>query len=128
MAYGIGYIFRTVHFSCSESLRIIYVFFGIFRYKSHCLYRFHRVHSRGGFSGKHYCAGSIVNGVCHIGSLCSGGSWIFYHAFKHLCGRNNLLAGVVALFDKHLLKLRYVFKGDFHAHVASRHHYSVGYS
>ena len=60
--YGVLYL----KLRCSEELCVIYALFGRLGDSRHCLYRKNRVFARSGFSGKHYGACSVVNGVCNV--------------------------------------------------------------
>ena len=38
----------------------------------------------GGFTGEHDTGCTIVDSICHVGDLCTGGSGILDHGFQHL--------------------------------------------
>jgi len=75
-----------------------------------------------------YTIHTIENGVGNIGSLSTSRARVIDHRFKHLCGSHNGLARNVALGDNHLLRQRHLFTGNFHPHVATCHHDTIGHS
>ena len=91
------------------------VFFGIFSNLRHCFNRQNGVFTRSSFTRKHYCACTVVNGVCNVGNFGTGGAWIFYHRFKHFSSGNYTLTKKTALCDKMLLNLRNLMKQNLNS-------------
>lgn len=92
----------------------------------HGLHRGDRVHADGGFAGKGDGVGAVVDCVCHIGNLCTGGAGVAHHGIEHLRGGDNRAIGAVACLDDLLLQVRNLVRGNFHAQVAAGNHYGIG--
>ena len=109
-----------------ELMDIVDVSFRLERDAGHGLYGLHRVGARRGLTREHDGTGSLIDGVGHVGGLRAGGPGIFHHGVQHLRGGDDGLSGGHAFADDLLLKTRYFFQGDFHAHVAAGDHDAVG--
>ena len=93
----------------------------------HGLQGLHRILSVGRLAGEHDGAGSLVNGVRHVGSLRAGRARVLDHGIQHLGRRDHRLSGLEDLADQHLLDHRHVLQRDLYAHVAAGDHDAVGH-
>ncbi len=91
-------------------------------HSAHCLYG---IGALGCLTGKHDGGSAVIDGIRHVGRLCSGGTGIVDHGIQHLGSGDNDLALVLCLFDHLLLQHRYSLHGHFHAQVASGYHDAV---
>ena len=95
-----------------QAVCVVDVVFGGLSNKRHGAYSLNRVLACGSLAREHYCGGAVINSVCNVSYLRTGGAHMGYHGFQHLCGSDDLLACVVALSDKALLDRGDKLKGN----------------
>ena len=100
---------------------------GGFGNRSHGLQRLDGVLARGGFTGEHDRAGTVVDGVGHIGDLGTGRAGVDDHGIQHLGSGNANLTGAHGAVDQVLLDGRDLGKVDLNAHIAAGNHDAVGH-
>ena len=127
MGYGVRY-FSAGHLQLTETFFIIYITLRVLRYLGHGADGLHRIFSRCRLSGKHYGAGAVIYGVCHVSDLGPCRTRIMDHGVKHLRSRYDYLSDGSDLFDDALLYRRYLPYRYLHTEISSCHHYSVGRS
>jgi hypothetical protein len=81
----------------------------------------------GRFAGQHDAVGTVENRVGDVRRLGPGRSRLLDHAFEHLSGADDRLAGPVAATDHHLLREKDLLGGYLDAEIASRDHHAVGH-
>lgn len=91
----------------------------------HCRDSLYGIEPRGGLAREHHGARTVVNGVCHVRDLRTGGAGLFNHGFKHFRRRNAALARAAAGVDDGLLNVGQFLVGDLYAHVAAPDHDAV---
>ena len=126
MRNGGSHIRGMVFVADTELLIIGNVAFGTDGNLYHGTESFHRVFAGCRLAGKHDGACTLINCVGNVCCLRTGGTWIFDHGIKHLCGGDNLFACVVYFVDDFFLDHRNIFQRDFHTHVAAGDHDAVG--
>ena len=80
----------------------------------------------GGFAGEHHGVGAVVDGVGDVGDLGARGARILDHRLQHLRGRDDRLAVLGGAANDVLLNGGNLFRRNFHAQIAARHHDAVG--
>ena len=70
--------------------------------------------------------GAVVDGVCHVGNLCTRWAGVADHGIEHLRGGDNRTVGAVAGFDDLLLQVRNLVRGNLDAQVAASNHHGIG--
>ncbi len=79
------------------------------------------------FSWEHHTVRSIKNCVSYIWSFCSSWSWAVDHWFHHLCGGDHRFCVEICEIDHPFLGDEDFLYWNFHTHVASSNHNSVGF-
>ncbi len=69
----------------------------------HHIYRFNRVFSYCGFSGKHKVIRTIKKSIGNVSNFCTRRPLVLRHAFKHLSCGNHHFFHTVAFSNYHLL-------------------------
>ena len=92
---------------------------------AHSLNSFHWILPCGGLTGEHNGAGAIVDGVGHVGDLCSGGTGLGGHGLQHFRSGDDDLAPLQAELDELLLDGGQLLIGDLHAQVSASDHDAI---
>ena len=92
----------------------------------HGLQCLHGVSTGSGLTGQHNSRGAVVDGVCHVRDLSTGGAGVHHHAVQHLGSGDDGLAEGEGAVDDGLLDAGQLGKVDLDAQVAAGHHDGVG--
>ena len=102
------------------------VLLGLFADGRHGFNGFNRILTGCGFAGKHDAVGAIIDGICNVGNLSTGGARIADHGIKHLSCRDNRLVRRIALLDDGLLDVRNLSCRNLDAQITTGNHDAVG--
>ena len=94
----------------------------------HGLESIHGVSTGSSLAGKHDGRGAVVDGICHVGDLGTGGAGVHDHAVQHLGSGDDGLAKGEGALDDILLNAGQLGKVNLNAQIAAGHHDSIGCS
>ena len=94
----------------------------------HGLESIHGVSTGSSLAGEHDGRGAVVDGICHVGDLGTGGAGVHDHAVQHLGSGDDGLAKGEGALDDVLLDAGQLGKVDLNAQIAAGHHDSIGCS
>jgi len=92
----------------------------------HGLEGLHGVVTGSGLTRQHDGGGAIVDGICHVGDLSTGGAGVDHHAVQHLGGSDDGLAEGEGAVDDVLLDAGQLGEVDLNAQVTTGHHDGIG--
>ena len=94
----------------------------------HGLESIHRISTGSSLAGKHDGRGAVVDGICHVGDLGTGGAGVHDHAVQHLSSGDDGLAKGEGALDDVLLDAGQLGKVDLNAQITAGHHDGIGSS
>ena len=105
---------------------VVHLVLGALGNGGHGLEGLHGVSACSGLTGKHDGRGAVVDGVCHVRDLGTGGPGVDHHAVQHLGSRDNGFAKGERAVDDALLDAGQLGEVDLNAQVATGDHDGVG--
>ena len=105
---------------------VVLLVFGALCNGGHGLEGLHGVVTGSGLTRQHDGGGAIVDGICHVGDLGTGGAGVDHHAVQHLGGSDDGLAEGEGAVDDVLLDAGQLGEVDLNAQVTTGHHDGIG--
>ena len=105
-----------------ETLLVIGMLLRVFGDLCHCLNCLHRIFAGSRLAGQHHAGCSVIDSICHVRNLSTGGSGILDHGLQHFSSGNNALTHHAAdpgqlLLDRGNLHIR-----NFHTQITTGNH------
>ena len=125
MGNGIGHIRAFCQTSWFELSGIINILLGTLCNPCHGAHCLDRICACSRLTRQHDGTGSLIDGICHIGGLCTGRSRVLDHRIQHLGCGDNRFARFQCHTNQFLLNNRHFLQRNLHTHVTTGYHDTV---